>query len=404
MSDNPMKSSARRRKFAFQPLLTNQRMEPRVLLSGLNGLPVTSYVQNHFLLTHPASRNAAKANNPPVTTPHAPAFRRTPTYNKGVADTQTAAGGASVVVATPDGNRFRISIGLADDAYGTGLTSQTGGTGNNVVPSAKVQAVGTVRAYAMPGGKVGLIIDGTNAQSAVTIDPLPQTQRKGYAHSFAYGQAGRTHILNVGSINVTSGSIGQILGFHSVDLSGPLVVGGSTTVDRIAFNSLQPGAALAVGGTLNTLDIAQGVNLSNGQGIQVGRDLNLFNVGQDLSLTNGASLTVGRYMGLVPQPPKGTGLGSNFLSLNQAQVGSGNSFGVPSLSANIGGNLNLGAGSAITIKAGIANSSITSASPTATPTVFLVNGTVTGSGTLNIPNLVISQTFSSGANFVFRTN
>ena len=403
MSDNRAKGRVKRRKVAFQPRLDTQKLESLVLLSGLNGLPVTSYVQNHFLLTHPASRNAAKANNPPFTTAHAPAFRRTPAFNKGVADTQTAAGGASVVVATPNGNRFRVSIVLADNTYGSGLTSQTGGTGTNVVPSAKLQAVGTVRAYAMPGGKVGLIVDGTNAQSALQIDPLPQTQRKGYAHSFAYGQAGRTHILNIGSLNVTSGQIGQILGFHSADLSCPLVVGGSTTVDRIAFNSLQPGAAIAVGATLNTLDIAQGVNLTSGQGIQVGRDLNLFNVGQDLNLTNGASLTVERFMGLVPQPPKGTGDGSNFLSLNQAQVGSGSSYGVPSLSANIGGNLNLGSGSSITIKSGIANSSITTSGSAATPTVFLVNGTIGGTGTLNIPNLVLGQTFTQGTNFVYRT-
>ena len=101
----------------------------------------------------------------------------------------------------------------------------------------------------MPGGQIGLIVDGTTANSQLEIDPLAFPQRKGYAHSFAYGQQGRSEVLNVGSINVTSGQIGGILGYSDVNLSGPLTIGGTGTVDRIALNNVLPGASIGVGGT-----------------------------------------------------------------------------------------------------------------------------------------------------------
>src|SRR5262249_49366982 len=159
--------------------------------------------------------------------------------------------------------------------------------------------------------------------------------RKGYAHSFAYGQTGRGHILDIGSLNVTSGRLNAILAFHTADLSGPLILGGGGGVNRIALNSLQPGAGIKVGGTPGTPDVANGANLSSGTGISVAGDLNLLNVGQDLVLSNGASLRVGRFLGLTPQPPKGTSTGSNILSINQSLIGTGTSTIVPSVSTYI---------------------------------------------------------------------
>ena len=46
-------------------------------------------------------------------------------------------------------------------------------------------------------------------------------QKKGFAHSFAYGESNRGHVLNVGQITINSGQIGGILGFQTAALSGP---------------------------------------------------------------------------------------------------------------------------------------------------------------------------------------
>jgi hypothetical protein len=218
----------------------------------------------------------------------------------------------------------------------------------------------------------------------LNIDPLPFAQRKGYAHSFAYGEGNRTHILDIGSINVVNGSINAILGFHSADLSGPLSIGGTDKVDRIAFDALLPGAAIGVGGTLNTLDIANNATLTAGPGISVGGDLNLLNVGQNLTLANGASLTIGRFAGTTPQPPKGTGTGSNIISLNQSQIGTGTAQLTPSVSAYVQGNVTVGAGSVLKITSGVANSSVPATGLTGAPSPFLINGSLNlASGSYN---------------------
>ena len=360
---------ARKLSRAFRPTLEGVRLEPRVVMSH------TPFALNQFLLTHPSAKTAQLFNDPIRLSKNAHRFFG-PTYNQGNDNVQTARGGQAVIIAQPDGSHFRVSIQLADNVYDGGLSAQTGSSGTLVVPSAPVQPVGTVRAYAMPGGKVGLIVDGTTLNSQLEIDPLPFPQRKGYAHSFAYGVAGETKILQVGSINVTSGTIGAVIGYKDADLSGPLTIGGTTTVDRIAFNALLPGAAIGTGGTVNTLDVATDATLTSGPGITIAGDLNLFNVGGNLTLANGANIIVKRFAGLTPQPPKGTGTGSNILSLNQSQIGTGTSQLVPSVSANIQGDLTIGTGSTLAVVSGIANSSVNQASLTAAPTIFLINGSL----------------------------
>lgn len=374
------KQGRRARPRAYHPALDGARLEPRLVLAH------TPYALTNFLLTHPQVGYAYKFNSPPfVTGSKAHHFDFGFPLHQGHIATQTARGGQSLIVAAPDGSRFRVSLTLADNQYDGGLAAQTGGTGTGVIPTAVVQPQGTIRAYPMPGGKVGLIVDGSTMTQQVTIDPLPFHQRKGYAHSFAYGEASRSHLLNIGSFQVTNGSLQAILAFHSADLSGPLSIGGTTKVDRIAFNALLPGAAIGVGGTLNTLDVANGVNLTSGPGISVGGDLNLLNVGQDMILANGASLTVGRFLGGTPQPPKGTGTGSNFLSLNQAQIGTGTAQLTPSVSAYIQGNLTVGPGSTVNIVSGVANSSATSlVGSGAAPSPLLIGGSLNlASGTYN---------------------
>jgi hypothetical protein len=395
-------ASRRYQRRKFKPTVDGLRLETRELLSAPG---VAKLTQAHFLLTHPQPGFAFNLGDPPQRKgSKAFPFDHGPKFNQGVVAVQVIRGGYGVVVAQPDGSRFRLTLSLADTQFDGGLTAQTGSTSTLVVPSTVTQPTGTIRAYPMPGGKVGLILDGTTENMQLVIDPLPQTQRRGYAHSFSYGQSGRSHVLNIGSINVTSGKINAILGFHSASLSGPLAVGGAGLVDRIAFDSLQPGAVIGVGGTLNTLDIANDVNLTTGPGISVGKDLNLLNIGGNLNLSNGASLRIGRFIGLTPQPPKGTSTGSNFLALNQAQVGTGLATLVPGLSAYIQGSVNLGTGSVIAIASGIASSSVSNSGSTS-PSVFLINGSLTGTSAvlqLQIPGLVPFNKFAPTVNFVAR--
>lgn len=338
---------------AFRPSLDGIRLEPRQLLSTT----AAQFPKAQFLLTHPQGGFAKALQDPKNLTYHAKPYSG-PVYNHGVADINTARGGAGVIVAAPDGSRFRISLALADNQYDGGLAAETASSGNLVVPSNVTQPRGTVRAYPMPGGQVGLIVDGTTQYQQLTIDPLPVVQRKGYAHSFGYGEAGRTHILNIGSIQVSSGMLQAVLGYHSANLTGPLTIGGTGTVDRVAFNALMPGASIGIGGTLNTLDIANNATLTAGAGVHIGRDLNLLNVGGDLTLSNGASFFVGRDLGQTLQPPKGTGTGSNFQSLNVNSISSGITSSVSlgnSISAYIQGNLNIGVGSGFTVARNIDN-------------------------------------------------
>jgi hypothetical protein len=377
---------------AFRPTLDGG-LESRLLLSKLPGKVFLNHPQPGVAYVHkqPPLRSGTHADHFPVAV-----FPRGPS-----AKVEVAHGGQSVVVGTPDGSHFQISL---TQFVPTPPTSTTGAAVavtqppiQGQVPGAgAIQPIGTVRAYQMSGGRVGLIVDGTTTQSELTISPVPFKQRKGYAHSFAYAQTKQSHILNIGQIIVNSGVISAINGYHTADLSGSLNILGSQTVDRLSFDALLPGASIQTGGDLNTLDVLNGVNLNSGPGIHIGRDLNLINVGLDLDLSNGASLFVGRFLGTTPQPPKGTANGSNFLALNQALVGTGTSTIVPSLAGFIQGNINLGTGSSFTVVDGIASGTLTSTT-TASPSVVLVNGSVTASsiGQINIPNIVPSTTFTA---------
>ena len=200
----------------------------------------------------------------------------------------------------------------------------------------------------MADGSVGIIVDGSTANTELTINPLPQPIRKGYAHSFAYGQGDKTHVLDIGQITINSGNIGAIQGFHTANLKGPIVANGTQAIDRISFRSIQPGASITTGGDLNTLDVLEGITLS-GTNIQIGRDLNLLNVGQSITLQNGANIIVGRDMGLIAQAPKGTGTGANVLTLNVPLVGTQTNQQFPGVSAYIQGDVIVNPGSPFSI-------------------------------------------------------
>ena len=340
---------SRASKRALRPTL-DSRLEDRVVLSGLT--PHEYMALSQRLLNNPSPR-LARLVGFPAFTKNAPGVKESPLPANRPVAVQTIRGGQAVNVAAPDGSHYRIQLSYisntqqAAEAEGAaGAFAQGAGTGPLAViqPTEIPQPQGTVRVYPMPGGAVGIIVDGTTDNTELSINPLPQPIRKGYAHSFAYGQASRDHVLKIGQITVNSGNIGAIVGFHTADLAGPIVVNGTRAVDRMAFRSILPGASITTGGDLNTLDVLQGIHL-NGTNIQIGRDLNLFNVGGDIVLENGASVLVGRDMGLVGQPPKGTGTGSNVLSLNAPLIGTTFVGNVPPpVSAYIQGDLVIGPG------------------------------------------------------------
>ena len=139
-------------------------------------MKTTSLALANYLLTHPSLATAYKFNDPAfVSGSKALPFPNGPQVNKGQVDVQTARGGSSLIVATPDGGRFRVSLVLADNLNPSIIAGTTGATTSttNIVPSSVFQAQGTVRAYAMPGGEVGLIVDGNTSQEQLEIDPLP---------------------------------------------------------------------------------------------------------------------------------------------------------------------------------------------------------------------------------------
>jgi hypothetical protein len=338
---------------AFRPTVDGQ-LEDRVVLSQT----LHQYLGlSQFLLQHPKARTAYYHNAPPFLL-NAPPFQRGFRVIHAAA-AQNTRGGQAVNVVAPDGSHYRIQLGYISNTVATAAGDGLGGTFTQTTqtPAATViqptefpQPIGALRVYAMPGGKIGIIVDGSTENTELTINPLPHQIRKGYAHSYAYGMSGRDHLLNIGQITINSGRIGAIEGFHTADLSGPLVVSGTQTVDRIAFNSIQPGASIQTGGDLNTLDILQGITLNTGTNIQIGRDLNLLNVGQNITLSNGSQILIGRDLGAVLQPPKGTGTGSNVLSLNISLVGTTfTGTTPPSVSTYIQGNVTVDPGSAFVV-------------------------------------------------------
>lgn len=316
-------------KRALRPMLDG-RLEDRIVLSGARLTPHEYMAISQRLLNNPSPK-LARVIGFPAFTKDAPGVKETPRPFPRPVAVQTLRGGQAVQVSAPDGSHYRIQLSYISNTPQTaaiegaaGLYAQgSGGTALGIAQPTEIpQPLGTVRVYPMPGGAVGIIVDGSTDNTELTINPLPQPIKKGYAHSFAYGQSKRDHVLKIGQITVNSGNIGSILGFHTADLAGPVDIAGTGAVDRIAFRSLLPGASITTGGDLNTLDILQGIHLSgSNSNIQIGRDLNLLNAGQDVVLENGASILVGRDLGLTVQPPKGTGTGSNVLTLNAPLVG-----------------------------------------------------------------------------------
>ena len=201
---------------------------------------------------------------------------------------QTAAGGQAVVITNTVGQQFFVSV-----------------------------TQGAVQASPAAGGRVNLIVEGSTVDTDLEINQIipahPQT--KG-AHTFNKAFANQNGLLNIASIAVTSGTIHAIEGYRTAVLSGPIILTGTNTVDRIAFQSILPGGTISVGGDLNTLDILGNADFSQSAGLFVGQDLNWFDLGGSLTVEKGSNVVIGRDLGPLAQPAKGTGLAGQGLFIN----------------------------------------------------------------------------------------
>lgn len=231
------------------------------------------------------------------------------TGKAGQVGVQVARGGRSVNLSTPDGQLYRV------DATNEAL----------------------VRAVPTADGRVDLIVTGSRFDSELLIrrmaHPAPMTTATRFPTASVYA----SNVLPVRNILVKTGAIHGVLGYGTVELSGLLRITNKQApdqvpqVDRIAIYSMAPGGRIVTTGTVKTLEIQTGVNLTNpSDGIFIGQDLNWFNVGNDLILANGAKVQIGRDLGATAEPAKGTGKSGR--------------------SATIFGNLNLSNGSGFTVE------------------------------------------------------
>jgi hypothetical protein len=201
---------------------------------------------------------------------------------------QTAAGGQAVVITDTNNQQFYVSV-----------------------------TQGTIQAYPASGGRVSLVANGTTSNTLLEINQIIPTHSstKG-AHTFNSALGGGNGILNIAAINISSGYINSIEGYHTAVLSGPLTVSGTAAVNRIALQSIYAGGSIAVGGDLDTLDILNSADFADSAGLYVGRDLNWFEAGENVSFTDGANMYVVRGTGQVFQAAKGSGNGGQGISIS----------------------------------------------------------------------------------------
>ena len=278
-----------------------------------------------YLLKHPAARNAYLLQKPPQLAALRPISMATCGSGPAWPRPRPPEGGQNVEV-NAGGTHYMISLSYTSNTLATNVAEGTNGQ-SGTTSTTDLRGAGLAGIRELPAAdrrRSGLRDAGRQSRDhrrrldpehRADDQPAGTAAKKGYAKSFAYGQANRGHLLNIGQITVNSGQIGDIEGFQDAELSGPLVASGTTAIDRIAFDAILPGASITTGGDVNTLDVLNGITLT-GTSINIGRDLNLLNVGGNIDLSNGSQFNIGRNLGLVSQPPKGTGTGTNVLTLN----------------------------------------------------------------------------------------
>ncbi len=180
-------------------------------------------------------------------------------------------------------------------------------------------------------------MEGSTVNTLLEINQIiPMHSPTKGAHTFNNNLSTQTGILNIASINVTSGLINSIEGYRDAVLSGPITIAGTKPVNRIAFQSIQPGGSISVGGDLDTLDVLTNADFSKSAGLFVGQDLNWFELGGNLTVENGANMVLGRDLGLTFQAAKGSGNAGQGLYVN------GNFTIAPGSAVSIGRNIAFG--------------------------------------------------------------
>ncbi len=283
------KIRTRRNRVAYRPCL-DAPLEARALLSsgGLNA--------NEGMLEW--LRNAAGQGRGPA----AEVSRVSPTRNRVQPNTVQPK-----FVASPQ-MRFLHMPSIHTQAGGKAVRIQDGRGG--AFEARITIGPGTVQAQMLRDGTVDLIVRGTNSNSDLVIGPIRPVPEFGTSHTFDPVFGIGQEVLEVHNIEVRTGQIRQILGYRTVNLSGAIRMDNDAAVERIALNSMQPGAQILVTGDLDTLDVFTDVTLiGEGSGIFVGRDLNWADIQGNLTVTDGAQFVVGRDIGLFAQPAKGTGGG-----------------------------------------------------------------------------------------------
>ena len=214
---------------------------------------------------------------------------------------QTAAGGQAVVITNTVGQQFFVSV-----------------------------TQGTIQGYPASDGRVSFVLKGTTSSTLMEINQIiPMHSPTKGAHTFNANLGASTSVLNIDSIDVTSGYINSIEGYHTATLSGPITVNGTSPVNRIALLSILPGGSITVGGDLDTLDVVNNADFTTTPGLTVGRNLNWFEAGGNVSFTNGADMIVTNGLGQQLQAAKGSGFGGQGMY--------------------VGGNLTIGAGSVVSV-------------------------------------------------------
>lgn len=296
--------SQSRKARSFKPCISNEALEERALMTTVNVLqqPPLQSQYPKALSSNPNSKNFVRMGNG-ITNIHIRSRK---------VITNTAAGGMGTLIQDIDGEKW---VAWLND------------------PLERKTPAGTIRAFPDSGGRVKLVVDGTNENTELIVEPYARYRPRNQSHQFSAQLGRQDKLLHVSDIMITSGKIGSILGYRTFDLSGTISIPGDVAVWRIALNSIQPGASIITGGDLNSLNVYNSAVFDGGTGLQVGRDLNWLTVNGNLEFRNGAQMIVGRDIGLNPQPVKGTS------PAGQGGYVGGNTYIAPTSSLQVGRSL-----------------------------------------------------------------
>lgn len=292
--------SKSRKSRSFRPCVVHETLEERALMAVT--VLQQPAIQSQFpraVSSNPNAKNFVRMGNG-YTSIHIRS-RKVVSY--------TASGGMATLIQDIDGEKW---VAWLND------------------PMQRNLPAGTIRAIPDSGGRVKLLVDGTNENTELIVEPFTPMRPRNQSHQFAAQLGRQDKLLHVSDIMISSGKIGSILGYRTFDLSGTVSIPGDVGVWRIAVNSIEPGASIITGGDLNSLNVYNSAVFDGGTGLKVGRDLNWMTINGNLEFRNGAQMIVGRDIGLNPQPDKGTSPGGQ-----GAYVG-GNTYIAPTSTLQVG--------------------------------------------------------------------